>query len=271
MVNFTKPMIMGILNVTPDSFSDGGAYPSTSDAVAHAEMMAHQGADIIDIGGESTRPGAQRVSAQEQIRRIVDVVGEVRRTLPSEILISIDSTLSEVAEAAIAAGASLINDVTAGTDDKEMFSLAADKKVPICLMHMQGRPDNMQDNPQYDNVLDEVLSFLMRQAEKAKKVGINDKNIIIDPGIGFGKTTEHNLILLKNLSKVVATGYLVMLGTSRKRFMGDICNLEEEGQRIPATCATTALGVLAGAHIFRVHDVWQNRQALDVAWNTMQA
>jgi dihydropteroate synthase len=271
MINFTKPMIMGILNVTPDSFSDGGAYPSTSDAVAHAEIMARQGADIIDIGGESTRPGAERVSAQEQIRRVVDVVGEVKRTLPNDILISIDTTLSEVAETAITAGASVINDVTAGTDDKEMLNLAADKKVPICLMHMQGRPNNMQNNPQYDNVLDEVLSFLLRQADKAKKAGVDDKNIIIDPGIGFGKTTEHNLILLKNLKEIVATGYLVMLGASRKRFMGDICNVEESAQRIPATCATTALGVLSGAHIFRVHDIWQNRQALDVAWNTIHA
>ena len=260
------PVIMGILNVTPDSFSDGGMYPNTRDAVARGLEMVDEGADIIDIGGESTRPGSQRVDADEQKRRVLDVIAALRQEIPAEILISIDTTLREVAEAALNAGAGFVNDVTGGTDDAGMLALVAERKVPYCIMHMQGKPGNMQDNPSYENVNKEVKEFLLRQAELVEQSGLSKDNIILDPGIGFGKRTSHNLELLSQLRQLCDTGYPVLLGTSRKRFMGEICATEDPAQRMPATCATTALGVLAGAKIFRVHDVWQNKQAADVSY-----
>ena len=257
---------MGILNVTPDSFSDGGMYASTRDAVARGLNMVEEGADIIDIGGESTRPGSTRVDATEQKRRILDVIAALSDELPEEVIISVDTTLSEVAEAALEAGARFVNDVTGGTDDDAMIALLAERSVPYCIMHMQGRPDNMQDNPHYANVGQEVSEFLLRQADKAMQAGIEKNNIILDPGIGFGKRTEHNLALLKQLDILTQQGYQVLLGTSRKRFMGEICQEVDPAARMPATCATTALGVQAGVRIFRVHDVWQNRQAADVSY-----
>ena len=260
------PIIMGILNVTPDSFSDGGMYPNTRDAVARGLEMVDEGADIIDIGGESTRPGSQRIDADEQKRRVLDVIAALRQELSAEILISIDTTLREVAEAALNAGAGFVNDVTGGTDDADMLALVAERSVPYCIMHMQGRPGDMQDNPSYENVSKEVKEFLLRQAGLAEQSGLAKENIILDPGIGFGKLTQHNLELLSHLRQLCDTGYLVLLGTSRKRFMGEICAIEDPAQRMPATCATTALGVMAGAKIFRVHDVWQNKQAADVSY-----
>ena len=257
---------MGILNVTPDSFSDGGMYPSTRDAVARGLEMVAEGADIIDIGGESTRPGAQRIDASEQKRRVLDVIAALHKELTDEVVISIDTTLREVAEAALDAGAGFINDVTGGTEDTSMFALVAERGVPYCIMHMQGRPGNMQDNPSYNNVGAEVKAFLVKQAELAQQAGVEKNCIVLDPGIGFGKRTQHNLELLHELSSLRDTGYRLLLGTSRKRFMGEICNVEDPAQRVPATCATTALGVLAGVKIFRVHDVWQNKQAADVSY-----
>lgn len=257
---------MGILNVTPDSFSDGGMYPNTRDAVARGLEMVDEGADIIDIGGESTRPGSQRVDADEQKRRVLDVIAALRQEMPAEILISIDTTLREVAEAALNSGAGFVNDVTGGTDDADMLALVAERNVPYCIMHMQGRPGNMQDNPSYENVNKEVKEFLLQRAALAEQSGLAKENIILDPGIGFGKRTPHNLELLSHLQQLCDTGYPVLLGTSRKRFMGEICATEDPAQRMPATCATTALGVLAGAKIFRVHDVWQNKQAADVSY-----
>tara|TARA_R110002049_G_scaffold13509_2_gene58547 strand:+ start:179296 stop:180135 length:840 start_codon:yes stop_codon:yes gene_type:complete len=260
------PLIMGILNVTPDSFSDGGRYVSTRDAVARGLEMIDEGADIIDIGGESTRPGSERVDATEQKRRVLDVISALSREISSDVLISIDTTLSDVAEAALDAGAGFVNDVTGGTDDVDLMKLVAERDVPYCIMHMQGRPDNMQDNPSYENAAKEVKEFLLVQAQKMQDLGLSKNNIILDPGIGFGKRTQHNLELLNQLDKICETDYLVLLGTSRKRFMGEICATEDPAQRMPATCATTALGVEAGAKIFRVHDVWQNRQAADVSY-----
>ena len=266
-----KPLIMGILNVTPDSFSDGGMYPNTRDAVARGLEMVAEGADIIDVGGESTRPGSQRVDAHEQKRRVLDVIAALRSEIPKHIVISVDTTLSEVAEAALDAGAGFVNDVTGGTDDKNLIALVAERGVPYCIMHMQGRPEDMQDNPSYTDVNKEVRSFLLEQAKVAQEAGVAANRIILDPGIGFGKLTEHNLELLNGLKTLTDTGYPVLLGTSRKRFMGEICNTEDPAQRVPATCATTALGVLAGVKIFRVHDVWQNRQAADVSYAVLMA
>lgn len=256
---------MGILNVTPDSFSDGGAYPSTDRALARALEMVEEGATLIDIGGESTRPGADRVDAAEQKRRILDVVEQVSGTVPGEVLVSVDTTLSEVARAALDAGAGMVNDVSAGRDDPEIFSLVAERGVPYCLMHMQGTPKTMQDDPQYSDVIKEVREFLAERAEAAQQAGVESRNIIVDPGIGFGKRTAHNLQLIAQLNKIVELGYPVLLGTSRKRFMGEIFGASDPGQRVPATVVTTGWGLCTGARIFRVHDVWQNRQALDLA------
>ena len=260
------PLIMGILNVTPDSFSDGGKYIDTRDAIARGLEMVEEGADIIDIGGESTRPGAQRVEAIEQKRRILDVISGLAKELPADVLISVDTTLSEVATAALDAGAGFINDVTGGTEDDSIMALAAERNVPYCIMHMQGRPGNMQDNPVYNNVTEEIKAFLLQQAQKAQTLGVKKDNIIVDVGIGFGKRTRHNLELLKQLRAFSQLDYPLLLGASRKRFMGEIGKAKDPAQRMPATCATTALGVMAGARIFRVHDVWQNRQAADVSY-----
>ena len=257
---------MGVLNVTPDSFSDGGMYPNTRDAVARGLAMVEEGADIIDIGGESTRPGSQRVDATEQKRRVLDVISGLRSEIASDISISIDTTLCEVAEAALDAGANFVNDVTGGTDDANIIKLVAERDVPYCIMHMQGRPENMQDDPSYQNVAKEVNEFLIKQAELALQAGVAKENIVLDPGIGFGKRTQHNLTLLKELNVLCETDFPVLLGTSRKRFMGEICQQTDPMQRMPATCATTALGVMAGVKVFRVHDIWQNRQAADVSY-----
>ena len=261
---FQTPRIMGILNVTPESFSDGGAYPATSRALARALEMVEEGATLIDIGGESTRPGADRVEAAEQKRRILDVVEQVSGAVSEEVVISVDTTLSEVARAALDTGASMVNDVSAGRDDPEMFSLVADRAVPYCLMHMQGTPKTMQDDPQYSDVVREVREFLKERAETAQQAGVAPGKIIVDPGIGFGKQTVHNLQLIARLGKIVELGYPVLLGTSRKRFMGEISDASDPAQRVPATVVTTGWGLCAGARIFRVHDVWQNRQALEL-------
>ena len=265
------PLIMGVLNVTPDSFSDGGKYPNTRDAVARGLDMVAEGADIIDVGGESTRPGSQRIDADEQKRRVLDVISGLRNEIPQEIAISIDTTLSSVAVAALDAGANFVNDVTGGTDDENMIRIVAERAVPYCIMHMQGRPGDMQDNPTYQNATNEIKAFLIKQAQWAESKGVARDNIFLDPGIGFGKRTKHNLELLKELATFCKDGYPILLGTSRKRFMGEISNTTDPAQRMPATCATTAIGVMAGVKIFRVHDVWQNRQAADVSYAIKQS
>lgn len=265
-----KPLIMGILNLTPDSFSDGGSHTERGRAVRFALQMAEEGADIIDVGGESTRPTSERVSPEEQIRRVVGVIESLRRTLPDHIPISIDTTWAEVAKAAVDAGASILNDVRAGRDDEGIFQLAAEHDLPLILMHMLGTPQTMQDNPTYDDVVKDIDAFLQERCAVAQQAGVKPENIIIDPGIGFGKTQEHNLLLMKHLEHFVESGYPVLLGTSRKRFMGAICESTEPKELVGATCATTSMGVLAGVRIFRVHDVKANRQAADVTWSINQ-
>ena len=261
-----EPLIMGILDVTPDSFSDGGKFNETTPAVKHALDMMYEGADIIDVGGESTRPGSERVNADEQILRVADTIKSIREIALEEIEISIDTTLSKVAEAAIDSGASMINDVSAGNDDPQLFELAADRNVPMILMHMQGNPQTMQINPVYDDVVEDIRAYLLERAEKAIAAGIKEDNIAIDPGIGFGKTQEHNIQLMSKLERFVDTGLPVLLGASRKRFMAAICEGVESDELVGATCATTVAGVNAGVQMFRVHDVRPNRQAADVAW-----
>jgi len=265
-LDLSKPLIMGILNVTPDSFSDGGAYPSSDDAIKRAALMVEQGANIIDVGGESTRPGSKRVSAIEQKRRILDVISQIRKELPSEIIISVDTMLSEVAIAAVDCGANMINDVSGGVYDPKIMNVAAENNTFYCIMHMQGTPEDMQDSPKYQDVIKEITEFLDKQAKKAIELSIRKEKIIVDPGIGFGKLAEHNLEILKNLSDFCKLGYITLLGASRKKIFSDISNVSAPNDRINGTCATSALGVLAGINIFRVHDVWQNKQAIDIAF-----
>ncbi|MCK5729113.1 MAG: dihydropteroate synthase [Methylococcales bacterium] len=265
-----KPLIMGILNVTPDSFSDGGRYDHADKALEQAQKMILEGADIIDIGGESTRPNSISVSSGEQIARVIPIIKAIRQQLSESIQISIDTTLGTVAKAALEAGATMINDISGGRDP-ELLKATAKANCPIVLMHMQGTPQTMQDNPHYDEVIHEILSSLTHSVNQALAAGVKKENISIDPGIGFGKRKQDNFELLKHLDQFVATSFSVLLGTSRKRFMGDVCNVTEPSELIAATTATTALGVMAGVTIFRVHDVKENRQALEVAWAIKQA
>ncbi|HIG65139.1 MAG TPA: dihydropteroate synthase [Methyloprofundus sp.] len=267
----THPIIMGILNVTPDSFSDGGKFTGIDSALVQVRRMVAEGVDIIDIGGESTRPGAESVSIEEQIARVTPVIKAIRAEISNSIPISIDTTLSAVARTALDAGATIINDISAGVHDTEILSVAAERDVPIILMHIKGQPETMQDAPYYQDVVSEVLIALQERVAAALAAGIAKHQIAIDPGIGFGKRKQDNLDLLANLDKFVATGYPVLLGTSRKRFMGSLCDVTEPHKLVSATVATTALGVQQGVQMFRVHDVKENRQAADVAWAIKQA
>ena len=264
--SFFVPTLMGILNVTPDSFSDGGMYLDPDEALSRATAMVEEGADVIDIGGESTRPGSQRVLIDEQRHRVVDVIAAVSEALPGH-LISIDTTHVEVAESALDAGAGMINDISAGRENAVMFELAAARDVPICLMHMLGKPATMQDNPCYDDVVSEVCVFLRERIDAARENGVSKERIVIDPGIGFGKRLEHNLKLLANISQLVSMGYPVLLGASRKRFISAIDSAKDASpiERVGGSCAATVLGFLSGVRIFRVHDVAAHRQALDLA------
>ncbi len=238
--------------------------------MAQARRMIEEGADIIDIGGESTHPGSDRVSAEEQLARVIPVMEILRQKLSVDCLISIDTTRSEVAEVALAQGADIINDISAGRDDPAILSLAAKRDTPLVLMHMQGTPKTMQESPYYEAVVDEVLAFLEQRVAAAMRAGVSAGNIILDPGIGFGKRRNDNLLLLAELDRLVATGQPVLLGASRKRFMGAICGEPRPDELIAATVATTALGVMSGVRIFRVHDVRQNRQAANVAYAIRQ-
>ena len=271
LLSTNKPLLMGILNVTPDSFSNDGEHFNTAVAIEHALVMIKEGADIIDIGGESTRPGAQRVSIAEQLNRVIPVIDGVVSAIPDSIPISIDTTSSKVAEAAFKAGASIINDVSAGREDEEILEFAAESKALLILMHMQGQPRNMQDAPTYTNVVEEIKDFLCERASHAEVKGVEPERILIDPGVGFGKSIQDNLDLIANLSELIASGYGVLLGASRKSFMNSICDVEIYSELVGATCATTALAVLAGVKIIRVHDVKENRQAIDVTYALKQS
>ncbi len=266
-----KPMIMGILNATPDSFSDGGQFSGVGAAIRQAITMIDEGADIIDIGGESTQPCSDPVSADEQIRRVVPVIEAIREKISVDIPISIDTTQSKVARAALDAGANIINDISAGRDDETILKLAAERNTPIILMHMQGKPKNMQVQPNYQEVIDEVLVFLERRIQVAIKAGIQKSNIAIDPGIGFGKRKQDNFDLLAGLQRFVDTDFPVLLGTSRKGFLGKVCKVSEPMELATATAVTTALAVMNGVQMFRVHDVMENRQAADIAWTIRQS
>lgn len=258
-LKFNRTLIMGVLNITPDSFSDGGLFVDLDKAVKHAKQMLKDGADIIDIGGESTRPGSEPITEEEELQRVNPVVRELIKKV--NVPISIDTYKPKVAEKCLESGAHLVNDIT-GLGNKEMIKLAAKYKVPVVLMHMKGMPKDMQENPVYNDVVKEIKDFLSGRINEAKKAGIKD--IIIDPGIGFGKTTEHNLQILKRLNEFKDLGCPVLVGPSRKSFIGSITGLPVN-ERLEGTLASVAIAVMNGANIVRVHDVKECKRAVQIA------
>jgi dihydropteroate synthase len=257
---------MGVLNVTPDSFSDGGRYLAPTAAVAHGQSLATQGADLIDVGGESTRPGSEPVPADEEIRRVAPVIEALAAGL--DLPLSIDTRKSVVARAALAAGASFVNDVSALRVDPAMGALVAEAGADLCLMHMKGDPKSMQDDPRYEDVVSEVKSFLEKRLAFAVNEGIAEERIWLDPGIGFGKTLEHNLELLRRLDEIVAIGRPVVVGASRKRFIGVLTG-RRELERLPGSLAAAVIALERGASMIRAHDVAETRDALAVAGATL--
>jgi dihydropteroate synthase len=262
-----EPRIMGILNVTPDSFSDGGEWFAYDEAVEHARALVAEGADILDVGGESTRPGAGPVPVEEELRRVVPVVSALR---DGGAQISVDTMKLVVARAAVEAGATYVNDVTAFRHEPELAAFVADSGCDCCLMHMLGEPRTMQDDPRYDDVVDDVRAFLEQRAAFAIGEGVPEQRIMVDPGIGFGKTLVHNLELLRRLDEIVAVGFPVVIGTSRKSFLGRLTGRDDPHDRVAATLATTVLALERGAAVFRVHDVAPTRDALAVATATLR-
>jgi dihydropteroate synthase len=260
-----RPVVMGVVNVTPDSFSDGGEFLGADAALAHCRELLDEGADILDIGGESTRPGAQPVAADEELGRVLPVV-EGAAAMGARI--SIDTTKAEVARRAIDAGASIVNDVSAFRFDPELAGLVADSGSECCLMHMLGEPRTMQEDPRYGDVVADVRAFLEERLAFAVAAGIAEERVWLDPGIGFGKTLEHNLELLRRLDEIVAIGRPVVVGTSRKSFLGRLTGRPEK-ERLPGTIATNVLALARGASVFRVHDVRAVAEALSVAAATL--
>jgi dihydropteroate synthase len=266
-LGFDRPRVMGILNITPDSFSDGGVHNSVEAALAGAKRMA--GADILDVGGESTRPGAARIADEEEIARTAPVIAALRKAEIAE-LISIDTRKAAVARAALDAGANLVNDVSGFTFDPGLAPLCAKAGVPVCVMHAQGDPATMQHAPRYDDVLLDVYDFLAAQIDLLERAGLRRQQIIVDPGIGFGKTLEHNLALLARLSLFHGLGGPVLLGASRKRFIGTIGGAEEAGARLPGSLAVALAALKHGTQILRVHDVPETVQAIAL-WRAVVA
>lgn len=260
-MSLDRPLIMGIVNATPDSFSDGGEAFTFEDAVARGLKLMDEGADIIDVGGESTRPGAAPVSIKEEVRRTVPVVA---RLSEAGACVSIDTRHALVMEEALAVGAEIINDVTALTGDTRSMDVAANSDVPIILMHMQGKPGTMQDAPVYENAPQDVFDYLKARVQACEAVGIMRDRIALDPGIGFGKTVDHNLQILKHLDLYEQLGLPVLLGVSRKSFIGKIAQEPDASKRLAGSIAAALSGVVHGAKILRVHDVAQTKQALDI-------
>ena len=248
-----KTLVMGIVNVTPDSFSDGGKFFSPEVAISHASKLITQGADIIDIGGESTRPGADQVSESEELKRVIPVIEKIRTDNPT-ILISIDTTKASVAKHAVEAGADIINDVSGLSFDNNMIGIVESFNIPVVIMHMKGNPQNMQLNPTYKDIVNEILDFFKMKINTAIQSGINRSMIILDPGIGFGKTVEHNFELLSRLNEFNVLELPIMIGPSRKSFIGITLDLPPE-DRLEGTAAAVSAGVMNGASIVRVHDV----------------
>ena len=257
-----KTLVMGIVNVTPDSFSDGGKFFSPQDAINHASKLIDQGADIIDIGGESTRPGAEQISESEELNRVIPVIEEIRDKNPKK-LISIDTTKASVAKHAVEAGADIINDVSGLSFDNNMIDTVARLNIPIIIMHMKGNPLNMQLNPRYKDIINEILDFFKKKIKIAIQSGINRKMIILDPGIGFGKTVQHNFELLSRLNELNVLELPIMIGPSRKSFIGITLDLPPD-DRIEGTAAAVSAGVMNGASIVRVHDVKSMKRVVKI-------
>lgn len=264
MIQFKKKVICGILNVTPDSFSDGGLYLEKDKAVQRAIQMIEEGASWIDIGGQSTRPYAKPIDPETEIERVLPVIYELRRKIPSSIIISVDTFYPEVAEEAIKKGADVINDVT-GLRNERMVEVVVRYKKPVVIMHMKGTPQTMQDNPQYDDVIEEIVNFFKERIKLLKRYDFDD--LILDPGIGFGKKLQHNIQILKNLKRFKELGFPLMLGVSRKSFIGMICGENDPKKRVSGTIAT-CLYIYPYTDIFRVHDVYEISQAFAL-WNAL--
>src|SRR6266404_1086484 len=259
----SRGMIMGVLNVTPDSFSDAGQFFDADSAVAHGIEMAAEGAPIVDVGGESTRPGAGPVAVEEELGRVIPVIEKLRAKI--DIFISIDTSKAEVADAALDAGASIINDVTGGRGDEKMLPLVAQRKAALIIMHMQGNPRTMQSEPHYLDVVSEVADFFRQQYARALECGVDPMAIAFDPGIGFGKTLEHNLELLRNLERLRVHDRPMVVGVSRKSFLEKLSGASDMNDRLAPTIAFTSLLRARGANVFRVHDVKENVAALRAA------
>lgn len=252
---------MGILNITPDSFSDGGLYYNKQNAVKRGLQLIEEGADILDIGGESSRPGSDPITAEEEKKRILPVLSEIRKQ--TDTFISVDTTKSEVLKAALDQGADILNDISGMRFDPKMLELASEKNIPVVIMHMKGTPKNMQKRPKYENVVEEIKTFLKKRVKTALKTGIKKNKIIIDPGIGFGKRLKDNLKIIGNLSSFNELDLPILIGVSRKSFIGNLLNVTPD-QRIEGTIASSLVSVLQGAHILRSHDIASLKKAVIV-------
>ncbi len=256
-----RPLIMGILNVTPDSFSEKGKFFDSQKAIDHALLMVESGADIIEIGGETTRPGSNGISAREELKRVIPIIEKIADKV--EVPISIDTVKSEVARRALDSGASIINDISALRIDKKMGDVAAKYGSYLILMHMRGTPKDMQNNTEYDDIIGEISRFLDEAAQKAIKAGVSEDKIIIDPGIGFGKSVDGNFVIMKNLDRFLKLGYRLLVGASRKSFIGKTLDLDVD-QRLEGSLAAACYAVLNGADIIRVHDVAETKRAVTI-------
>jgi len=263
-----KVAIMGILNLTPDSFYDGGKYKTKKEVLKRVEQMIEEGADIVDVGGESTRPGAERVSTEEEIKRTIPYIRKI--TSLFDIPLSIDTYKAKVAEEAIEAGAQMVNDISGLRFDPKMARIVSLHKVPLVIMHIKGTPRDMQNNPCYDSLMDEIISYLREGLEIATTAGIDKEKIIVDPGIGFGKRVEHNLFILKRLSELKVLGSPILIGVSRKSFIGKVLDLPLE-ERLAGSLAATCVAVLEGAKIVRTHDIKETREVVDLAEAILQS
>ena len=259
----TRTAVMGVINLTPDSFSDGGQFYDHNKAINHAKALINQGADIIDIGGESTRPGSSQISLDEEIKRVIPVIEKVRFYDPN-ILISIDSTKSEVAKRAIEVGADIVNDISSFSADKEMPKIVSDYKTPVILMHMQGNPINMQIDPRYDDIINDIKAFFQRKIEISINFGIKKESIILDPGIGFGKTVADNFMLISKLRKFCELGFPILVGPSRKSFIGEVLDLPVH-DRLEGTLSSIVVSIMNGAKIVRVHDVKEVKRVVKIS------
>ncbi|MGY8787166.1 MAG: dihydropteroate synthase [Fidelibacterota bacterium] len=257
-----ETLIMGIVNVTPDSFSDGGQFYQAESAIDHGLSLIKEGAEILDIGGESTRPGAESISKDEELNRILPVIKGLRK-IDQEILISIDTTKSAVAAKAIEAGADIVNDISGLTLDKKMAKVVSKLDIPVVIMHLNGSPATMQKNPHYENLVGEISSFFLNRINVAKAAGIQSNKIILDPGIGFGKTMVHNFTLIQKLNKFCELGFPILIGPSRKAFIGTTLDLPTN-ERVEGTAAAVSAGILNGARIVRVHDVKEMKRVVTI-------